>query len=155
MWLSDREVNTKNPMRSKNDRLSQSVPLWNVPEYRAYLYQILVVAVLIFIAWYLISNTLANLENQHIATGFGFLDEESAFEVGETLIPFSAVDTYALALLAGFLNTLKVGVTGIVLTILLGTFMGIARLSKNGLIAGLAALYIELFRNVPVLLQLH
>jgi general L-amino acid transport system permease protein len=141
-------------MSSKNDRRSQSLPFWNVSEYRAYFYQFLVVAVLVFIAWYLISNTLANLENQHIATGFGFLDEESAFEIGETLIPFSAMDTYALALLAGFLNTLKVGVTGIVLTIFLGTFMGIARLSKNGLIAGLAALYIELFRNVPVLLQL-
>ncbi len=141
-------------MSSKNDRSSQSVPFWNDPEYRAYFYQFVVVAILALIAWYLISNTLANLKNQHIATGFGFLDKESSFEIGETIISFSAIDTYAYALFVGFLNTLKVGVTGIVLTIILGTFMGIARLSKNGLIAGLAALYIELFRNVPVLLQL-
>ncbi len=109
---------------------------------------------MVCIGWYLISNTLENLHSQNIATGFGFLKQESAFEIGETLISYAPTDSYGRALVVGFLNTLKTAVIGIVLTVLLGTFMGIVRLSRNGLIAGLAGVYIELFRNIPVLLQL-
>ena len=127
---------------------------WHQSEYRAFFYQLVLLLVLFFIGWYLLSNTIENLKRQNIATGFDFLWSESAFEIGEALIPFAPSDSYARALLVGALNTLKTAVIGITLTILLGTLMGIARLAKNGLIAGLAALYIELFRNIPVLLQL-
>ena len=137
-----------------NSRPSPSIPPWRRTEYRALAYQLLVVAALVFLGGYLISNTLENLHSQKIATGFGFLRAESAFEIGETLIPYGPADSYGRALIVGFLNTVKTAVAGIVITVLLGTLMGIARLSKNGLIAGLAAVYIELFRNIPVLLQL-
>jgi general L-amino acid transport system permease protein len=137
-----------------NSRMKQSTSFWHQPGYRAFFYQFLVVLALIAFGWYLLSNTLENLRHQNIATGFDFLWMESAFEIGESLIPFAPTDSYAFALLVGFLNTLKTALVGIVLTVLLGTFMGIARLSKNGLISGMAAVYIELFRNIPVLLQL-
>ena len=137
-----------------NSAPKPSDAFWNQSEYRAFFYQFLVVLILVFIGWYLLSNTLENLHSQKIATGFDFLWEESAFEIGESLIPYAPTDSYARALVVGFLNTLKTAVIGIVLTVLLGTLMGIARLSRNGLIAGLAAVYIDLFRNIPVLLQL-
>jgi general L-amino acid transport system permease protein len=101
------------------------------------------------LGYYLFTNTLANLERQSIATGFGFLEKEASFEIGEALVPYSAADTYARALLVGVLNTLKVSFIGIVLTIVLGTFVGIARLSSNWLVAKLSALYIEFMQDIP------
>ena len=106
------------------------------------------------LGFYLISNTLSNLEKQSIATGIGFLQEEAAFEIGESPIAYSAADTYGRALFVGFLNTLIVSFVGIILTIILGTFIGIARLSSNWLVSKLAAIYIEVFQDIPVLLQL-
>ncbi len=106
------------------------------------------------IAYYLVSNTVVNLQKQSIATGFGFLKKESSFEIGESLIPYSAANTYARALLVGALNTIKVAFVGIVVTLLLGTIVGVARLSTNWLVAKLAAIYIEVMQDIPVLLQL-
>ena len=106
------------------------------------------------VGYYLFSNTLANLARQNIATGFGFLHKEAAFEIGESLISYSAADSYTTALLVGLLNTLKVSLIGIILTVILGTFVGIARLSSNWLVAKLAAIYIEVLQDIPVLLQL-
>ncbi len=97
---------------------------------------------------------MANLERQSIATGFDFLQKEAAFEIGESLISYSAADKYLRALAVGFLNTLLVSFIGIVITIVLGTIIGIARLSKNWLLSKCAAVYIELFQDIPVLLQL-
>jgi len=132
----------------------EKVPFLNDPDKRAILYQIGVAAMVALLGYYLISNTLANLERQAIATGFGFVEKESAFEIGETLISYSAADTYGKALLVGALNTLLVSFIGISLTVILGTFIGIARLSTNWLVSKLAAAYIEVFQDIPVLLQL-
>jgi len=132
----------------------EKVPFLNDPDKRAILYQIGVAAMVALLGYYLISNTLANLERQAIATGFGFVEKESAFEIGETLISYSAADTYGKALLVGALNTLLVSFIGITLTVILGTFIGIARLSTNWLVSKLAAAYIEVFQDIPVLLQL-
>lgn len=132
----------------------EKVPFLNDPDKRAILYQIGVTAMVALLGYYLISNTLANLERQAIATGFGFIEKESAFEIGETLISYSAADTYGKALLVGALNTLLVAFIGIILTVILGTFIGIARLSTNWLVSKLAAAYIEVFQDIPVLLQL-
>ncbi|MBM4309109.1 MAG: ABC transporter permease subunit, partial [Deltaproteobacteria bacterium] len=106
------------------------------------------------LAYYLVSNTLINLEKQKIASGFSFLHKESSFEIGESLIPYSAASTYGRALLVGALNTIKVSFIGVVITILLGTIIGVARLSTNWLVSRLAAIYIEVMQNIPVLLQL-
>jgi len=106
------------------------------------------------VSYYLFSNTQANLERQSIATGFGFLDKEAGFEIGESVIGYSAADSYTRALLVGAINTLIVAVTGIILTVILGTLVGIARLSSNWLIARLSGGYIEVMQNIPILLQL-
>jgi general L-amino acid transport system permease protein len=127
---------------------------YNDPAKRSLLYQAGVILMVGLLSYYLISNTLANVERQSIATGFGFLEKEASFEIGESLISYSAADSYARALWVGVLNTLKVSFIGIVLTVLLGTFIGIARLSTNWLVSRLAAVYIEVLQDIPVLLQL-
>ncbi len=106
------------------------------------------------LAYYLISNTLYNLKKQNIATGLGFLHKASSFEIGESLIRYSAASTYGRALIVGALNTLYVSFIGIIITIILGTFIGVARLSTNWLLSKLAAIFIEVFQDIPVLLQL-
>ncbi|MGQ9486083.1 MAG: amino acid ABC transporter permease [Desulfosoma sp.] len=127
---------------------------WLDPRIRAVLFQALVLGAVGLLAWYLTANTVANLQRQKIATGFGFLQKEAAFEIGESVIAYNATDTYARALLVGALNTIKVAAIGIALTVVLGTFIGIARLSSNWLVARLAAVYIEVMQDIPVLLQL-
>jgi len=127
---------------------------WNNPTVRSIVYQVVLVGGVIAVAAYLIHNTLVNLERQGIATGFGFLSREAAFEIGESLIAYSPADTYGRALIVGLLNTLCVAGIGIVLATILGTVIGIARLSTNWLISKLASFYVETVRNIPVLLQL-
>jgi general L-amino acid transport system permease protein len=130
------------------------VSLWYDPGKRSILYQLGVLLIIGLLGYYLFSNTVANLKKQAIATGFGFLKKEAAFEIGESLIAYSATNTYARALLVGILNTLRVAVIGVILTVILGTFIGVARLSTNWLVSRLATAYIEVFQNIPVLLQL-
>jgi general L-amino acid transport system permease protein len=132
----------------------EKVPFFQDPKKRSILYQIGTMLLVALLGYYLMSNTQANLERQSIATGFGFLQKESSFEIGEPLIRYSAADTYARALVVGFLNTLKVSFIGIFLTVILGTFVGLARLSTNWLVSRLAAVYIEVFQDIPILLQL-
>jgi general L-amino acid transport system permease protein len=127
---------------------------WNDPRIRGIAYQVLFVAAVVALVAFLVHNTLANLRRQNIASGFGFLDREAAFGIGESLIAYSPADTYARAFLVGLLNTLYVSALGIVLATVLGTVMGIARLSSNWLIRKLAQVYVETFRNIPLLLQL-
>jgi general L-amino acid transport system permease protein len=138
----------------KDLTMAEKVPFWLDPKKRAIFFQICSVCAVGLIAYYLVSNTIVNLQKQSIATGFGFLKKEASFEIGESLIPYSAADTYARALLVGALNTIKVSVVGIVITIILGTVIGVARLSTNWLVAKLSAVYIEVMQDLPVLLQL-
>ncbi len=132
-----------------NTTHSEKISFWYDPDKRSIIYQIGAALLFAFVAWYLISNTMTNLENQNIATGFGFLKNEASFEIGESLIEYSAADRYLRALSVGFLNTLLVSFIGILLTVILGTFLGVARLSKNWLINKCAAAYIELFQDIP------
>ncbi len=132
----------------------EKIPFLRDPAKLAILYQCLTILGVGLLSYYLIHNTLANLERQSISTGFGFFKKEAAFEIGEKLISYSAADSYSRALLVGFLNTLVVAFIGVVLTILFGTILGIARLSTNWLLAKLSAIYIEVFQDIPILLQL-
>ncbi len=127
---------------------------WSDPATRALLYQVVVVGLVGFAVWYLVSNTLHNLSVRNISTGFGFLNREAGFAIGESPVSYNPADTYARAIWVGLLNTLRVSVVGIVLATLLGTLIGIARLSKNWLVSGVAAVYVEVMRNIPLLLQL-
>lgn len=126
----------------------------NDPMVRAVLWQVLTAGLVGLVAWYLVSNTMENLARQSVASGYGFLDRQAGFQIGETLITYGPADTYARAFLVGLLNTLKVAAIGIVLATILGTIVGIARLSTNWLIAKLSAGFVEVIRNTPLLLQL-
>lgn len=137
---------------------SQPGPAWQQaiddPQIRAWLYQGSAFLGTALLAWYIVTNLDANLQRQNIASGLGFLGMEAGFEIGESLIPYSSEDSYARALLVGLLNTLYVSVLGVALSMAMGTLVGISRLSGNWLVRKLAAGYIELLQNVPVLLQL-
>jgi len=128
--------------------------LWYDSRMRSIGFQIFWVLLVVGLIYYLYRNTQANLERQSIATGFEFVSKEAGFGIGESVITYSAADTYFRAFLVGAINTVKVSVIGIVLSLLLGTIVGIARLSSNWLVARLAAIYVEGFRNIPLLLQL-
>jgi len=140
--------------RTDTTDAAPAVPFWRDPAKRALVFQVVALAMVAAVSYYLFSNTQANLERQSIATGFGFLDKEAGFEIGESVIGYSAADSYTRALLVGAINTLIVAVTGIILTVILGTLVGIARLSSNWLIARLSGGYIEVMQNIPILLQL-
>jgi len=127
---------------------------WNDPGLRALVYQVIVVALVALTAWYLVSNTLHNLAARNISTGFAFLDREAGFAIGETPIDYTPADTYRRAIVVGLLNTLRVSLIALVLATVLGTLVGVARLSGNWLVSRLAAAYVECVRNVPLLLQL-
>ena len=112
-------------------------------------------AAVIALGWYLVSNTLANLEERHIASGFAFLGREAGFEIGESSsLAYNAADTYLRALAVGIANTFKVSLIGIVLATVLGTAIGITRLASNALLRLLSTSYIEFIRNIPLLVQL-
>jgi general L-amino acid transport system permease protein len=140
--------------KSKDSSASEKVPFWLDPKKRAIFFQLCSVCAVGLIAYYLVSNTVVNLQKQSIATGFGFLKKEAGFEIGESLIPYSAANSYARALLVGALNTIKVAFVGIVVTMILGTIIGVARLSSNWLVAKISAVYIEVMQDLPILLQL-
>nr|WP_228027136.1 amino acid ABC transporter permease [Rubrivivax pictus] len=121
---------------------------------RAILYQVLALGLIALGVWFLAHNTLENMRVRGIQSGFDFLTGPAGFDIGELLIPYESVDPYWKAFLVGVLNTLRVAIVGIVLTTLLGTLIGVGRFSNNAIVRGLCYGYVELFRNVPVLLQL-
>jgi general L-amino acid transport system permease protein len=121
---------------------------------RQAIYQIVTVVALVVLFYILVSNTAANLRRQNIASGFGFVDRTAGFDVSQTLIAFDNSMTYGRAFVVGLLNTLLVAGLGIVLATVLGFVIGIARLSSNWLVARLATVYVEVIRNLPLLLQL-
>jgi general L-amino acid transport system permease protein len=127
---------------------------WRSQAFRGLVYQIVAVLAIGFGVWYLAQNTLANMEARGIQSGFGFLGGAAGFDIGESVVPYDALDPYWMAFLVGVLNTLRVAVVGIVLATLLGTLLGIGRFSHNAIVRGLCYAYVEVFRNVPVLLQL-
>lgn len=129
-------------------------PLWRDPTFRALLVQgILLLALGVLIA-VVVSNTMANLEARGITTGFGFLQDRAGFTIPQTLIDYSGDSTYARTFVVGLLNTLLVSAMGIVAATLIGFLVGIARLSPNWLLARLATAYVEIFRNIPLLVQI-
>lgn len=143
------------PPRPGTLRQPRTTLSWNDARVRASAYQVVLVALVALIVWYLFSNTVQNLEERRIASGFGFLLREAGFAISETTLFFySPVDTYLRALSVGLLNTFRVAAIGIMLATGLGTMIGLARLSRNWLLAKLAAGYVELMRNVPLLVQL-
>jgi general L-amino acid transport system permease protein len=129
-------------------------PFWNNPRVRAMVFQAVALVVTVAFGLYLFENTQNNLRRLGIASGFGFLSSSSGFDIIQTLIPYSATSSYGRVFWVALLNTLLVSALGIVLATLLGFVIGVARLSRNWLISRLALVYIETFRNIPLLLQI-
>ena len=128
---------------------------WSDPLLRNIVWQVLIVGAVAGVMFYLVQNTSRNLAARNIATGFGFLAHNAGIPIGEHLIAYDpATNSYGWALLIGVLNTLKVSVVGIVLATVLGVFIGVGRLSRNWLVARISAVYVEVLRDLPVLLQL-
>ena len=127
---------------------------WRSQAFRGLVYQLVAVAVIGFALWFLAQNTLENMRARGIQSGFGFLTQPAGFDIGESLIQYDALDPYWKAFLVGILNTLRVAIVGIVLATILGTLLGIGRFSRNAILRGICYVYVEVFRNIPVLLQL-
>jgi len=131
-----------------------AVPFWRDVRVLAVLSQIAFVLVLAAFAGFLYANLSTAMRQRGLVAGFDYLRLESGFEIGEGLIPYRPSDTYGRAYIVGLLNTLEVSVVGIFLSTILGVIIGVARLSTNWLINRLAAIYIEIIRNTPLLVQL-
>ena len=131
-----------------------AVPFWRDVRVLAILSQIAFVLVLAAFAGFLFANLSTAMRQRGLVAGFDYLRLESGFEIGEGLIPYRPTDTYGRAYIVGLLNTLSVSVIGIILSTILGVIVGVARLSTNWLVNRLAAVYIEIIRNTPLLVQL-
>ena len=116
--------------------------------------QVLTLLLIVFTISYFAFNAQVNMDNRGIAFGFGFLTQEASFDIGFSLIDYDGSDSYARAFLVGLLNTLLVSVIGIFFATLIGVTVGIGRLSSNYLVAKFSEVYVEVFRNIPLLLQL-
>lgn len=130
------------------------VPLLYNPLVRTIAYQLILCAAIVYLAWSAISNAIENLARAKIASGFGFWNTTAGFDISQSLIDYSTTSTYGRAFWVGLLNTLLVAAIGVVLATVLGFIVGIARLSRNWVVARVASGYVELIRNIPLLLQL-
>lgn len=133
---------------------SSNKSLLNDAGTRALIFQIVLLAVVVFVGYYLFSNLQANLANQGISTGFSFLNQPAGFPVLIHLIEYTEADTYGRAFVVALINTIVISLMGIVLATVIGIVMGLARLSNNWLVARLATVYVETLRNIPLLLQM-
>src|SRR5258707_11378269 len=129
-------------------------PLLYNPKVRGIAYQVVLCALIVFLVGSAIYNAAQNLARAKIASGFGFWDNTAGFDISQTLIDYSTASSYGRAFWVGLLNTLLVAMLGIVFATILGFTIGIARLSKNWLVAKMAGGYVETIRNIPLLLQL-
>ena len=131
-----------------------SVPPWRNVRVLRIAGQFAVVLLVLAIALWLWNNLTTAMGRSNLTFGLGFLDTTAGFEIGESPIPYQATDTYARAFAVGLLNTLRVSVAGIILATVLGVIVGVARLSGNWLVSRIAAGYVEVIRNTPLLVQL-
>lgn len=145
---------TKDTSPSTMSKPSGSKSLIYNPAFRSAIFQIIAIAALVFFFYTIINNALNNLDARGIATGFGFLNQEAGFGIGLTLIEYNETYSYGRTFIVGLSNTALVSVLGIILATAIGFTMGVARLSTNWLVSRLAAVYIETFRNIPLLLQI-
>ncbi len=135
-------------------RKSSSISWWNNAQYRAIFFQILLVLGVALFFLFIIRNTLHNLEQRGIATGFGFLSQRAGFGINLHLVPYTDDSTYGRTFIVGLLNTMLVSGLGIVFATILGVIAGVARLSTNWIVRKIATVYVEIFRNVPLLIQI-
>jgi general L-amino acid transport system permease protein len=124
----------------------------NDPKVRGFLFQAVVVVLLVVGVWWIVHNVIDNLQRLHISSGFGYLKSRAGFDISVSAIPYSSDDTYGRAIVVGLINTLIVAVAGIITATIIGFIVGIGRLSHNWLIRKICTVYVEIFRNIPPLL---
>ncbi|MDP7511116.1 MAG: ABC transporter permease subunit [Dehalococcoidia bacterium] len=132
----------------------RGVPVWRDVRVLRWVAQIISVIVVLSFLFFAVSNVLDAADKRGLALGFDFLEEEAGFPIAESVIDYEESDFFRYAFLMGILNTIKVALLGIVLATVLGFFLGVARLSTNWLLRQIAGVYIEIFRNIPLLVQL-
>jgi len=139
-----------------NDRddASEKVSIWNDPKARGLFFQAVLIAVIVYLIWALVDNTVRNLAARKIASGFGFLNTTASFGINQVLTDYTEESSYGAAFIVGLLNTLLVAGVGVFLATLIGFSVGIMRLSKNWVVAKIATVYVETLRNIPLLLQI-
>ena len=131
------------------------VALLNDPKTRAWIFQILLLIALVWLTWVGIQNMFDNLRAANIASGFGFLSRNAGFAISQSLLEYDqATSTFGRVFVVGLINTLLISAVGIVIATILGFVVGIARLSQNWVVSKLATVYIEVLRNIPLLLQI-
>jgi len=139
---------------AKTSSEQRAIPFWRDERYLQVLAQVMVFAVIFGMIFYLARNLVTALRAQNIPIGFDFLRLTAGFDIGESSIPYSRNSPYTQALMVGLLNTLRVALLGIIFATILGTIVGVARLSKNWLVSTLAGIFIEFLRNIPLLVLL-
>ncbi len=132
----------------------QKVAFYNRAENRSMVFQVLVAAGLAYFFYTIYNNTLTNMEARGIRTGFGFMSQPAGFDILLKLIPYEATDSYGRTFFVGLLNTLLVSFISIIFATLLGFLVGVSRLSANWLVSKVATIFVETFRNIPLLLQI-
>jgi len=145
---------TERPILSQSSHHAPRKWSLNSRATRGYIFQAIALILIASGVWFLAHNTQVNMANRGIQSGFDFVKDTAGFDIGETLIDYDPSQSYGKAIWVGVLNTLKVAVVGIILTTLLGVMLGVGRFSRNALVRGLCYGYVEVFRNVPILLQL-
>ncbi|WP_417567017.1 amino acid ABC transporter permease [Marinobacter sp.] len=127
---------------------------WYDPRVRSIFFQVIAIGLVFWGGWVLVDNTLSNMESRGISTGFGFLKETAGFGIIMHLVPYDATMSYGRTFWVGLTNTLLVSAMGVIAATILGFVIGVARLSSNWLVAKMALVYIEVIRNIPLLLQI-
>jgi len=131
-----------------------SVAFYNNPDNRAIIYQVIALMAIGIFSYYILNNMFANIEKRGITTGFDFLGSEAGFGIISHLIPYTESDTYGRVFVIGILNTLLVSAIAIFFATIIGLLVGVGRLSKNFMVSKLSLIYVETFRNIPILLQI-
>ncbi|NDI33245.1 amino acid ABC transporter permease [Chengkuizengella sediminis] len=133
---------------------STATPFWRDTRIIPILLQILFVVIVVIIGSFLFTNAMNGLEKLGIELGFEFLSNTAYFDIGDKAIEFTPQDSYSRAYLVGIVNTIKIGVVGIILASIVGIIVGISRLSNNWLLRKVSTVYVEIFRNTPLLVQI-
>ena len=139
---------------SNQESTQSKTAIWNDPTFRSMAFQILAGLAIVWVFWSIFDNTLTNMEKRGITTGFAFLDSTAGYSILMSLVDYDSTHTYGRTFVVGLLNTVLISVLGIFFATLLGFIMGVARLSKNWLVAKIATVYVETLRNIPLLLQI-
>ncbi len=141
-------------MTKQKRKPQSSVAFYNNPENRAIIYQILALAGIFLFTYFVLNNMFINIEKRGINTGFDFLSSEAGFGILQTLIEYDEANSHGKVFIVGLLNTILVSAIGIFFATVIGLLVGIGRLSKNFMVAKLSLIYVETFRNIPILLQI-